>query len=113
MPRIKIIGPQAPVSLSKAIEPALPKTEAKKGKPYFETASFPNSSHLATAVWWSNGNLIVRFRGPEYAPHPGGNHTYTYRNVRKRLWEGLKSASSAGRYFRKYIRLSKPYERVA
>lgn len=102
MPRIQTITQTKAVPL-----PVLPAI-VQKNKPYYEIHNFPASSHLASATWFSNGVLYVKFK-----PTHGTKNTgpYRYLGVRKRLWIGLQNAGSAGKYFHRYIRLSKPYER--
>lgn len=53
-----------------------------------------DSSALDSASYDVNGTLILKFTSGD---------TYSYSNVPERIFEGLRGASSAGRYFRTEI----------
>jgi hypothetical protein len=82
-------------TIDKEKEEATRKDIGKRGS-YRETYQF-GGTHLDTGIWFSQSQrLYLTFQPTHNTTNLG---PYLYQNVRRRLWDGLKNAGSAGKYF--------------
>jgi len=65
--------------------------------------TFPHSSNLVSATYDdTNNQLTISFN----------NGTYAYYDVPKSIFQGLKTATSAGEYHADYIKGAYAYEKI-